>query len=186
MRFKTVKIAYQRKVFFFAFLELLLDVNRFVGRICVNTPNGNSPTFDVDLLTCTVDEIMAKIEGIEGTPANMHQLMFDGRRLDRWQTLSQCNVDYESRLDLVKKIPRMAALRKPVIYLFAPVSVDASVKLSVVPQWSLSAVYPVTSIKSGTAGANQCVSWKVRVHPEGHLTELSTGLDIAYLYWEAL
>ncbi len=113
--------------------------------------------------------------------------MFDGRRLDRLQTLSQCNVNDESRLDLAsKKIPRMVGLRKPVIYLFAPVSVDASVKLSVVPQWSLSVVYPITSIKSGMAGAGQCVSWKVRVHPEGHLTELSTGLDIAYLYWEAL
>lgn len=137
----------------------------------------------MDLLTCTVAEIMARIQEVYETPDN-HMLVFDGRRLELQQTLSQCNVNDESRLELVSK--RRLGFRKPVIYLFAPVSVDVSVKLSVVPQWSFSAVYPVTSIESGTAGTGQCVSWAVRVHPEGHLTELLTGLDIAYLYWEAL
>lgn len=63
-------------------------------------------------------------------------------------------------------------------------SLEASVELLLVPRWNLSVVYPVTPIESGREG--ETVSWRVRVHPEGHLTELSTGLDIAYLYWEAL
>ena len=65
-------------------------------------------------------------------------------------------------------------------------SLDASVELSLVPRWSFSGIYPVTPIKSGRAGMGETVSWRVRVHPEGHLTELSTGLDIAYLCWEAM
>lgn len=76
-------------------------------------------------------------------------------------------------------------LRKPVIYLFSPRPVEASVKLSLVRQWGFSAVYPVVPIESGKAGMGDSISWKVRIHPEGHLTELSTGLDVAYLYWES-
>ena len=76
-------------------------------------------------------------------------------------------------------------VRKPVIYLFSPHPVEASVDLSLVRQWSFSAIYPVAPIRSGKAGMGDSVSWRVQIHPEGHLTELSTGLDVAYLYWES-
>ena len=126
---------------------------------------------------------MARIQEVDGAPVSRQRLYFDGNRLAANDTLSRYNIGDKASLDLLMEIKG----RKPVIYLFAPVSVDASVELSLVPHWSLSAIYPVTTnIKSGAAGMSQCVSWRVRVHPEGHLTELSTGLDIAYLYWEAL
>ena len=71
---------------------------------------------------------------------------------------------------------------KPVIYLYAPSELTVSVKLSLVPQWSFSAIYPVVPIKYVK---NEELEWKVCVKPNGELTELNTGLDVAYLFWEA-
>lgn len=36
---------------------------------------------------------------------------------------------------------------KPVIYLYLPTDISASVKLFLVPEWQLSAIYPVVLIK---------------------------------------
>ncbi|KAJ7118098.1 hypothetical protein C8R44DRAFT_832240 [Mycena epipterygia] len=74
---------------------------------------------------------------------------------------------------------------KPVIYLFSPVVVDAAVRLTLTRDWDLSAIYPVVPQKKSITGGD-AVEWKVRVHPDGSLTERTTGLDVAYLFWEAL
>ena len=71
---------------------------------------------------------------------------------------------------------------KPVIYLYAPSELTVSVKLSLVPQWSFSAIYPIVPIKHVK---NEEQEWKVRVKPNGELTEMNTGLDVAYLFCEA-
>lgn len=69
---------------------------------------------------------------------------------------------------------------KPVVYLFSPEPLEASVKLSLVPKWNLSAIYTIVPIKLKTRLSNEEVSWRVRVHPNGErLTELSTKLDVA-------
>ncbi|KAJ7118095.1 hypothetical protein C8R44DRAFT_878729 [Mycena epipterygia] len=39
--------------------------------------------------------------------------------------------------------------------------------------------------KKSIAGGNT-LEWTVRVHPDRSLTERTTGLDVAYLFWEAL
>ncbi|KAJ7466257.1 hypothetical protein B0H11DRAFT_2174970 [Mycena galericulata] len=74
---------------------------------------------------------------------------------------------------------------KPVIYLFSPDVLEASVRLSLSPEWDLSVVYPVVPSKRG-AGGGESIQWNVRTHPDGSLTELGTGLDVSYLFWEAL
>jgi len=74
---------------------------------------------------------------------------------------------------------------KPVIYIFSPETREAEVKLSLIPQWNLCALYPVVPIKPRTACSNEQVAWSVRTHANGDLTELTTGLDVAYLFWEA-
>ncbi|KAF4609942.1 hypothetical protein D9613_010307 [Agrocybe pediades] len=76
---------------------------------------------------------------------------------------------------------------KPVIYLFSPLPVEASVKLALAPQWDFSAIYPVVSIeKPGVEQAHhQEVTWRVQTQSNGDLKELNTGLDVAYLFWEA-
>lgn len=75
--------------------------------------------------------------------------------------------------------------RKPVIYLFSPKSIDASVQLSLVPEWEFSVLYPVVPIERSAQHSNQQVSWNVKVHSNGELTHLTTGLDVSYLFWEA-
>jgi hypothetical protein len=74
---------------------------------------------------------------------------------------------------------------KPVIYFLSPQTREAEVKLSLVPQWNLSAIYPVVPIKPRTTRSNEQVAWRVRTHANGDLTELTTGLDVAYLFWES-
>jgi hypothetical protein len=70
---------------------------------------------------------------------------------------------------------------KPVIYLFSPSDIDVSVKLSLIPEWSLSVIYPVVS----TEDHGHRLEWNVRTHQDGSLTEHNSGLDVSYLFWEA-
>ncbi|CAA7263616.1 unnamed protein product [Cyclocybe aegerita] len=110
------------------------------------------------------------------------KLIFDARVLDLDQTIADTLLQDGDHLDL------LAGQKggKPVIYLFSPQTLEASVKLSLVPQWDLSVIYPVVSIKPRTVNTNEEVAWRVRVHPKGEITELTTGLGVAYLFWEAL
>ncbi|KAI5831446.1 hypothetical protein K523DRAFT_269933 [Schizophyllum commune Tattone D] len=72
---------------------------------------------------------------------------------------------------------------KPVVYLYSPRTVEATVRLSLVPEWNFSVVYPVVPVKS--TGAGQGLEWRVQTQQDGTLRELTTGLEVAYLYWEA-
>ncbi|KAG1851695.1 hypothetical protein F4604DRAFT_2045770 [Suillus subluteus] len=76
-----------------------------------------------------------------------------------------------------------ASLRiaKPVIYLYSPSDIDVSVKLSLIPECSLSVIYPVVT----TEDHGQRLEWNVRNHQDGSLTEHNSGLDVSYLFWEA-
>lgn len=75
--------------------------------------------------------------------------------------------------------------RKPVIYLFPPADIEASVTLSLVPEWKLSAIYPVVPIKSLVSGLGEQVKWDVQARKNGSMTEKNTGLGVAYLFWES-
>jgi hypothetical protein len=76
-----------------------------------------------------------------------------------------------------------AALRiaKPVIYLYSPSDIEVSVKLSLIPEWTLSVIYPVVN----TEDYRRRLEWNVRTHQDGTLTEHNSGLDVSYLFWEA-
>ncbi|TFK53742.1 hypothetical protein OE88DRAFT_1276408 [Heliocybe sulcata] len=76
-------------------------------------------------------------------------------------------------------------VRKPVIYLFSPVERKATVSVSLIPEWSFSIIYPIVPIEEASGKALQQVQWEVLVHKKGSLTETTTGLDVAYLFWEA-
>lgn len=73
---------------------------------------------------------------------------------------------------------------KPVIYLMSPTELDATVNLSLIPCWTLSAIYPVVPVKTEILGG-QNITWDVYIHGGSSLTDKNTGLDAAYLYWEA-
>ncbi|KAJ7086980.1 hypothetical protein C8R44DRAFT_820509, partial [Mycena epipterygia] len=81
-------------------------------------------------------------------------------------------------------VPRLKG-GKPVIYLFAPNVVDAAARFTLTRHWHLSAVYPVVQ-QTKSIAAGDTVEWQARVHPDGTLTECTTGLDVAYLLWAAL
>ncbi|KAF7359180.1 Ubiquitin-domain-containing protein [Mycena sanguinolenta] len=80
--------------------------------------------------------------------------------------------------------PRRKRGKKPVIYLFSPTVIEATVKLSLVPTWSFSSVYPTVPVETSESGGD-VVEWNVRTHKDGSLTELGTGLATSYLFWEA-
>ena len=126
--------------------------------------------------------IKDRIQDNDGLPLDQTRLIFSGKELEDGRTLSDYNIGPNATLHLVLRLRG----GKPVIYLFSPSDIEASVKLSLVPEWNISAIYPVVPIKSPSAHSNEEVTWRVRVHPNGDLTELNTGLDVAYLFWEAL
>ncbi|KAJ7138842.1 hypothetical protein C8R46DRAFT_1200928 [Mycena filopes] len=74
---------------------------------------------------------------------------------------------------------------KPVIYLYSPAEIDATVALTLTREWSFSVIYPVVPTKIPSFNAGQRIEWNVRTHLDGTLTETNTSLDVAYLFWEA-
>jgi hypothetical protein len=73
---------------------------------------------------------------------------------------------------------------KPVLYLYPPSSVaDVTVKLTLVPSWNFSAVYPSQQIY---LGARKVQTWNVSAEPNGTLVDKATGVEVSYLYWEAM
>ena len=109
------------------------------------------------------------------------RVWFDERRWSDSDTIKELGIEDGYSIDLFE-VQRGG---KPVIYLFSPKTLEANVKLSLIPQWNLSAIYPVVPIKPRTVRSNEQVAWRVRTHANGDLTELTTGLDVTYLFWEA-
>ncbi|KAG2079242.1 hypothetical protein BDR04DRAFT_1063848 [Suillus decipiens] len=72
-------------------------------------------------------------------------------------------------------------VKKPVIYVYSPSDIDVSVKLSLIPEWTLSVIYPIVT----TEDHGQRLEWNVRTHQDGSLTEHNSGLEVSYLFWEA-
>ncbi|CAM9611808.1 unnamed protein product, partial [Ectocarpus sp. 4 AP-2014] len=63
---------------------------------------------------------------------------------------------------------------KPVILLYPPAPVDATVTLELHPLWSFPALYPEPPL-----------SWNVQASPDGSRKDLSTGRRYPCLFWEA-
>ncbi|KAJ6549872.1 hypothetical protein B0H19DRAFT_1264764 [Mycena capillaripes] len=74
---------------------------------------------------------------------------------------------------------------KPVIYLYSPTETTVSVALTLTREWNFSAIYPVVPTKPSPSGTGERIQWNVCTHLDGSLTELNTGLDVTYLFWEA-
>ncbi|KAG1838522.1 hypothetical protein DFJ58DRAFT_749242 [Suillus subalutaceus] len=96
------------------------------------------------------------------------------------QSIGRYNIKDGECINLRFNAPSMRA-KKPVIYLYSPFDIDASVKLSLIPEWSLSVIYPI--VTTGDHGHH--LEWNVHTHQDGSLTEHNSGLDVSYLFWEA-
>lgn len=74
---------------------------------------------------------------------------------------------------------------KPVIYLFPPTHLSTvNITLSLVPTWTLSALYPLSPISRTKDGGSK-TSWTVSASPDGTLVDHSSGTSLSYLFWEA-
>ena len=76
-------------------------------------------------------------------------------------------------------------VRKPVIYLSSPDQVEARVRLGLVREWEFTVIYPVVPIKAEPGKVHQTMEWNVQTRTDGSLYETNTGLEVAYLFWEA-
>lgn len=109
----------------------------------------NVLTVDVES-DMTVCDLKARVQDREGIPPDQQNFYFFGRRLKDEQTLTSYNIEHDSIINLELRLRG----GKPVIYLLPPVEMDVSVVLTLVPQWSFSAIYPVAEAKERTLGNN--------------------------------
>ena len=121
---------------------------------------------------------------VTGVP-RADQLIFAGHQLqDDGSTVHEAGLTNGSMIHVVAQM----RVRKPVIYLYPPTAIDVSVRLSVIPSWEYSAVYPLTAIKKlepAKGQVGQQIEWHVHANPSGLLRDKLSGKDVAYLFWEA-
>jgi hypothetical protein len=81
------------------------------------------------------------------------------------------------------------ACRKPVIYLYPPSTLpDVSVELTLTSSWRFSAVHPPpqATVPPGEPHTAQSLTWTVAAEPDGTLVDKTSGMEVSYLYWEAM
>lgn len=144
--------------------------------------NGNNESFEVRLRPSHKIETILRLTAAKGW-ANEDdcRLFYDGQYCPKFATIEELGIEDGAGIDFMKNVTG----GKPVIYLFSPKTLEAEVKISLIPQWIFSAIYPVVPVKPRTVRSNEQVVWRVRTHANGDLTEMTTGLDVAYLFWEA-
>lgn len=155
-----------------------------VFQIAVETLTGKRINLEVSALD-TVLETKAQLYSKEGIPTCEQRLTFGGRQLeDRW-TLGHYAVQSGSIIYIILRLKG----GKPVIYLFPPKPISASVRLDLCPQWSFSALYPASPTVLSAISANKpppSIQWEVNVQKDGELVDRATGTKASYLFWEAL
>ncbi|EJD48471.1 hypothetical protein AURDEDRAFT_122845 [Auricularia subglabra TFB-10046 SS5] len=137
--------------------------------IFVRTLAGRAISFDVN-----PDDTGLRIKELflarEGVPVDQQRLIYRGHILGDSDTLGAAGVGPESTLYLV------LSLHKPVIYLFSPVPLRASVRVRMAPQWKFSCVYPVADVKR--VGRRDTVEWEVDVRDDC-LVDVASGNEEA-------
>ena len=129
-----------------------------------------------------VGTLKSHIQERLGPPPEQQRLVFGSEQMEDSRTLHECGVHHGAAIHLVL----VALVGKPVIYLRSPTPIEASVRLSLTHQWRLLAHYPQVPIKRPVQGRfHEQVQWIVRTQQDGSLVESGSGLEVAYLFWEA-
>ncbi|KAG2113732.1 uncharacterized protein F5147DRAFT_650164 [Suillus discolor] len=128
--------------------------------------------------TVRVDELLAEAGDILGRPPTSIKAVWDGSIMREDRSIGSYSIEDGDSINLQAGPLSFA---KPVIYLHSPSDIDVSVKLSLIPEWSLSVIYPVVPMDE----YRQHLEWNVRTHKDGSLTEHNSGLHVSYLFWEA-
>ena len=163
-----------------AFLKERTTYMAYQNALCPRHVAGRTIRMTV-ASTYLVNAVKAKVMDSEGIPEEQQSLFFAGMRLEVGRPLSQYNIQPGCTITLA------LSLRggKPVVYLFPPASLArAIVTVTLVPQWTFTHTYPVTPAKHLADGA-QHITWTVSAERDGTLTELTSGLEVTSLFWEA-
>ncbi|GAA6042996.1 hypothetical protein JCM8097_003877 [Rhodosporidiobolus ruineniae] len=146
----------------------------------VKTLTGKTMRIPV-LPAATADHLKSLIQAMEGIPPYQQRLVFAGRPLEDNELLVECRIVDGSVLHVITRLRG----DKPVIYLFPPVPLPSvQVGLTLSPQWSFSALYPVVDVSKNRNGESS-VYWQVSAEPSGTLVDLKTQTSLSYLFWEA-
>lgn len=108
-------------------------------------------------------------------------LSYEGTRIYQYATPAHYNIEDDDILELYLQQKG----GKPLIYLLPPSPLpEASVQLTLIPQWEFSAIYPV--VPASTSNERQSIKWTVSAAPGGMLVNKADNQPTPYLYWEAL
>ncbi|KAH8986741.1 hypothetical protein EDB92DRAFT_1878657 [Lactarius akahatsu] len=140
------------------------------------------------LLGKKVSYIFGLIEAKIGYSVSISELLFGISCLDNERTLSSYGIASGDTINVTLEVDRFMG-KKPVIYLYPPSSLaDVTVELALASSWRFSAVHPPpwTTIPPGDPHTAQCVTWTVAAEPNGMLVDKTSGMEVSYLYWEAI
>lgn len=155
-----------------------------------------SASFEVSelgLLGNTVSRLYELIDPQAGYSASNSNLMFGNSYLNNERTFSDYGIISGDTVLLIPKPIRgqrvRRLVRKPVIYLHPPSSLpDVTVELTLTSSWRFYAVYPPprTTVPPGEPHTAQSLTWTVAAGPNGTLVDKTSGVEVSYLFWEAM
>ncbi|KAJ7584126.1 hypothetical protein C8J56DRAFT_863527 [Mycena floridula] len=149
--------------------------------IIIVEPSGDQCTLHART-TCAMERIFRLTAQRLGRCPNDLVWRYDGCRISQNDTPGSLGMEDNDRIDI--SLEQRGG--KPVIYLFSPTEIDAVIRLSLIDEWKLSAIYPVVAIKAASHGNLETVQWKVKAYADGSLLETQTNLKVSYLFWEAV
>ncbi|KAK0219259.1 hypothetical protein IW262DRAFT_1274103 [Armillaria fumosa] len=135
--------------------------------------------------SASVTDLTDIIQVSEGIPSDKQSLVYNYQLLDSNFLLSDYDITDGATIFLedpnLGPLPTLRGL-KPVLYLFSPLPTDALIRLSLSKAWAFSVVYPEAPITDSESG--QSITWNVKTHEDHTLTDMSTGTQVSYLFWE--
>ncbi|KAG2136981.1 uncharacterized protein EDB93DRAFT_1253836 [Suillus bovinus] len=143
------------------------------------------PSGEIQTITISremwVDKLVSDASKILGKDPVYVDAVFEGMKMHGNRKIASYSIEDGDSIAIRDISYRSRMLtKKPVIYLYSPSDIDVSVKLSLIPELSLSVIYPIVTIEDH----GHRLEWNVRTHQDGSLTEHNSGLNVSYLFWE--